>query len=197
MKVAFFGLNINPNNINYSGMSMLQGVSNCKVFVPANGKWNDFEYNAAGNNEAIYYGANTNLNLIVDDDAGKITAIPTDSAALAKVLEVAPTLKTYLGWDTHITVTNMIEVAAGVITAENANWIHSFNSLVFKVDTQTYLNTLVDAIPSSVPFAINPCDATEDLVLPQGREIYVRISSEGRDGKYRPKIVRGMVIKFQ
>ncbi len=188
LQVAFIGWNVVPAD----GYDRMLG---CKVFVPANGKWDDFIPGSGDNgpSEAIYYGANTNLNLIVDDDAGKITAIPTDGTAFATMLEVAPTLKTYLGWDMHITVTNMLEVAAGVITSENVQWVNSFNSIVFKVDTQSYLDTLLNAIPPTVLLAIDPCDAREVLTIPQGREVFVRLSGDGRNGRYSPKI-KGLTV---
>ncbi len=192
LKVAFIGSNILPSD---DSNSMLFSVSNCKVFVPANEEWDDFVLGSGnkGPNEAIYYGANTNLNLFVDDEAGRITAIPTDVTAFTKMLEVAPMLKTYLGWDTHITVTNMLEVAYGVITEENAKWVNSFNSIVFKVNTQSYLDTLLNAIPATVLFAIDPCDAKEVLTIPQGREVFVRLSGDGRNGRYSPKI-KGLTV---
>ena len=54
-----------------------------------------------------------------------------------------------------------------------------------EVDTQAYLDTLLSAIPSTVPFAINPYRATQNLILPKGREVYVRLSSEGKGGTYK------------
>ena len=199
MKIVFIGRNTKPMAVT-SDNNMLLNVHGCKVFVPANGNWDTFNPNGGNNtidNEAIYYGTNTNLNLIVEDEKNRVTAIPTDGTAFAKMLEVAPLFKTYFGWDTSINVTNLIEVGAGVITTANTKWVNSFNSLVFKVNTQAQLDALLAAIPLSVPFAINPSDATEDLTLPQGREVYVRLSGEGRDGQYRPKIVRGLSIIFK
>ena len=197
MKVVFIGQNTRPMAVT-SDNNMLLNVHGCKVLVPANGNWDAFDPNGGNTsgNEAIYYGSGTNLNLVVEDDKNMVTAIPTDGAAFAKMLEVAPLFKTYFGWDTSITVTNLIEVGAGVITTANTKWVNSFNSLVFKVNTQAQLDTLLDAVPSSVPFAINPSDATETLILPQGREVYVRLSGEGRDGRYKPKILRGVAISF-
>ena len=43
--------------------------------------------------------------------------------------------------------------------------------------------------------AIDASDAREELILPQGREIYVRVSAKGRQGKYTPKI-NGLMITF-
>ena len=197
LKIVFIGPNTKPMALNDN--NMLLNVHGCKVFVPANGNWDTFNPNGGNttvDNEAIYYGTSTNLNLIVEDDKNRVTAIPTDGTAFAKMLEVAPLFKTYFGWDTSINVTNLIEVGAGVITTANTKWVNSFNSLVFKVNTQEQLDTLLDAVPSSVPFAINPLDASERLTLPQGREVYVRLSGEGRDGKYIPKIVNGVIIRF-
>ena len=38
-------------------------------------------------------------------------------------------------------------------------------------------------------------DSKSELIVPQGREVWARLSAEGRQGKYTPKIT-GLVISF-
>ena len=71
----------------------------------------------------------------------------------------------------------------------------TFNSLVLKVTTKEQLTGILPVIPDSVPLAIDASDAKVELTLPQGREIYVRVSAEGRQGKYTPK-VNALMITF-
>ena len=167
------------------------------AFVPLNGYWDGFT--GSTGTDVFYYGPATNIDFSVNADAKVITATPTDEAALVKVIsEWAPLFKAYCGWNTRINVTNSIEVAAGTITAEMLNSVE-FNTmlLTFKVNTQAQLNNVLAAVPASTYplLAIDASDAREELILPQGREIYVRVSGDGKQGKYRPKI-NGLIISF-
>ena len=101
LKVLYVGPNV---TMMYDGTSAvdkaLSGVTGCKVFVPTSGGWLNFPAADGGENtDIIYYGSNTNLNLVVDEDAKTITATPKDAAARLKMLEVAPMLKEVLGFD--------------------------------------------------------------------------------------------------
>lgn len=197
-KLFFAGPNTTGNRVATSAQ-ILSGVktSNAKVFVPANSSWNGLDAGEPGH-EVVYYGATTNLNLVVDDAAKTITATPTDETALVKVLESAPLFKTHFGWNTRVNITNTIEATAGTITAEMLNAVE-FNTLLltFKVNTQAALDSVLAAVPASnwPLLAIDASDSKEELTLPQGREIYVRVSGDGKQGKYIPKIM-GLIISF-
>ena len=194
LKIFYMGKNTKPTS---GDGTMLSGVTGCKVFVPANGYW-DGLVTGGTDNDVIYYGASTNLNLSVDEDAGVVTATPTDETALVDVLESAPLFKTYLGWNTRVNITNTIEVASGTITAAMLNAVE-FNTmlLTFKVNTQAQLDSVLAAVPASTYplLAIDASDAKQELILPQGREIYVRVSGDGKQGRYTPKI-KGLIISF-
>ena len=198
LRVILFGPNTTAEKHTATeDYGMLDRVTGCKVFVPAKLEWNGLDVDGI-DTDVIWYGVTTNLNLSVDDVHGVITATPTDEAALVKVLESAPLFKTNFGWNTRINVTNTIEVAAGTITAAMLNAVE-FNTmlLTFKVNTQAQLNSVLAAVPASTYplLAIDASDAREELILPQGREIYVRVSGDGKQGKYRPKI-NGLIISF-
>lgn len=195
-KIIFIGANTKGSNLTEG--NMLTDVTGCKVFVPANGFWNGL-VTGGTNNEVIYYGASTNLNLIVDEDAGAITATPTDEAAFVKVLEAAPTFKNVFGWNVKVNVTNALEATSGAITPGMLSEVE-INSLMltFKVNTQTQLDSVLAAVSASshTILAIDASDSREELTVPQGREVYVRLSGEGRNGKYTPKI-NGLIISFR
>ena len=197
-KLFFAGPNTTGSKVNTSAQ-ILSNVttSNAKVFVPVKTSWSNLDVGGS-NNEVIWYGATTNLNLVVDDAAKTITATPTDETALVKVLESAPLFKTHFGWNTRVNITNTIEATAGTITAEMLNAVE-FNTLLltFKVNTQAALDSVLAAVPASnwPLLAIDASDSKEELTLPQGREIYVRVSGDGKQGKYIPKI-KGLIISF-
>ena len=75
LKVALFGLNTSYDDASNS-YPTFQNITGCKVFIPANGKWTAATTAALGgtSTDAIYYGANTNLNVAVDESANTITS---------------------------------------------------------------------------------------------------------------------------
>ena len=171
------------------------GCSNVRAFLPKTnwyGKENPPIAYGGTSCKQIFYGPGEDIDVSID---GTFTV--ATSNRLDDVLSVANYLHDYCGMNPKINVTNVIEIADGMITAEKLAFLSSgtFNSLVFKVNTQAQLDTLLAAIPSSVPFAINPADSKMELTVPQGREVYVKLSAEGKNGKYTPKI-NGLTISF-
>ena len=138
------------------------------------------------------YGPAQEFDLLMGDTC--VTAIPTTANALTNVLNWAQTFKTAFNLDTRISITNAIEIGEGLITAEKMQYA-TFNSIMMKVSTQSQLDSVLAVVPSIVPFSIDPSDAKETLTVPEGREVYVRLSADGRNGKYTPKI-NGLMITF-
>ena len=173
--------------------TMLGNVTNCTVFVPANGYW-DGLVTGGVSNKIIYYGASTNLNLVVDEDAATITATPSDEEALTNVLAATSMFKDVFGWNTHVNVTNTIEVSAGAITSGMLSGV-SFNTMLmtFKVKTQSQLDSVLAAVPQTAMLAIDPTEASEELSLPDGRGLWVWIAG---GGKCIPRQT-GLVIVFR
>lgn len=190
-KVIFAGINTKTEN-KLAG-TMLDGVEDCTVFVPASTHW-DGLVTGGVNNKVIYYGVSTNLDIVVNDDAKTITATPTDEIALADILSSAPILKEVFGWNTYINVTNTIEVAADTITAEMLSEV-SFNSMLmtFKVKTQAQLDSVLAAVPQTSMLAIDATEAKVELVIPSDRALWVWL---GGTGKYIPHI-NGLTISFR
>lgn len=174
--------------------NMVRNASNCTLFMPANGYCDDFNLGGRSGNRVIYYGPTNGLDIAIDDFSKTITATPTTEAALTNMLNAAVAFKNGCGYDTRITVTNAIELTAGAITAANMQYA-TFNSLMFKVNTQAQLDSILAAVPASVPLSIDPSDSQTELTVPQGREVYVRLSGDGKQGRYVPKI-NGLIISF-
>jgi hypothetical protein len=194
LRAVVFGPNVGFSSGNSSTYPMFKNCSNVRAFVPK-ARWNSsssMHFGSDAECKVIKYGPGEDIDISID---GTFTV--ATSNRLDDVLSVANYLHDYCGMNPKINVTNVIEVADGMITAEKLAFLSSgtFNSLVFKVNTQAQLDTLLAAIPSSVPFAINPADAKEELTVPQGREVYVKLSAEGKNGKYTPKI-NGLIISF-
>ena len=192
LRVVLFGPNVNHHET-ISNNPIFSGCNDVRFFCPK-AYWSDLSDAKRGgtNCKTILYGPGEDIDVSID---GTFTV--ATSNRLDDVLSVANYLHDYCDMNPKINVTNVIEIADGMITAEKLAFLSNgtFNSLVFKVNTQAQLDTLLAAIPSSVPFAINPADAKEELTVPQGREVYVKLSAEGKNGKYTPKI-NGLTISF-
>ena len=139
----------------------------------------------------FFYGPAEEFDILMHETS--VTMIPTTANALTNVLNWASTFKTKFGLDTKISVTNVIDVEEGLVTAAKMQYA-TFNSLMFKAKTQSQLDSILSVVPSSVPISIDPQDARETLTIPQGREVYVRLSGEGRNGQYTPKINGCMIF---
>ena len=138
------------------------------------------------------YGPAQEFDLLMGDTY--VTAIPTTANALTNVLNWAQTFKTAFNLDTRISITNAFVIEEGLITAEKMQYA-TFNSLMFKVETQAQLDSVLAVVPAHVPVALDASDSKVELTVPQGREVWVRLSADGRQGKYTPKI-RGLIISF-
>ena len=191
LKAVVFGPNVSYTSNGGSGYPMFQGCSGVKAFFPK-AHWKNMGAsmtNSVSQCKPILYGPGEDIDVSID---GKFTVATAER--LDDVLSVANYLHTYCGMNPRISVTNAIEFTEGLITAERLQFA-TFNSLMFKVNTQTELDSILAAIPTSVPLALDASDAKVELTLPQGREIYVRVSAEGKNGKYTPKI-NGLTISF-
>ena len=196
VKFVVMGPNVKVDNKNKIE-DCLHAASNATVLVPrrsGNMTWDgSAEISLGGTDNVVaYYGPGEEFD--IEMGATTVTMIPTTANALTNVLTYAKTFKTAFGLDARINVTNSIEIGEGLITAETLEYA-TFNSLMFKVNTQAQLDSVLAAIPSTVPFAIDASDSKSELIVPQGREVWARLSAEGRQGKYTPKI-KGLIISF-
>ena len=174
-------------------------TSSLTVILPSrsdNTSWasltaSDIHPRDASKAKLFFYGPAEEFDILMHETS--VTMIPTTANALTNVLNWASTFKTKFGLDTKISVTNVIDVEEGLITAAKMQYA-TFNSLMFKAKTQSQLDSILSVVSATVPLAIDPQDARETLTIPQGREVYVRLSGEGRNGQYMPKINGSMII---
>ena len=165
MKVVLCGKNTKRGEI-YSNQYGLRGVTGCKVFVPANGQWDDVSQHLGGTNtELIPYGQGEALDLSIDESAGMVTAIPTTTERLVQVLEAAPTFKSAFKLDTRISVTNTLDLTGVTITEDMVSGV-TFDRLMFSAKTQTQLDAILGAFPATTPISIDPTGLTENMVIP-------------------------------
>ena len=193
LKVLYIGPNVKMKTSN-SQKTALKSVTGCKVFVPTSGGWLNFPAVDGGKDtDIIYYGADTNLNLVVDEDAKTITATPTDEAALLKMLEVAPMLKEVLGFDTVISINSDIDATVEIteemltnVKVEVPTWY-----LTFAVKTQAQLNRVLAV--TTGPIVADITGATQEITPPVGRRVAI-LAPGGAIFNYHK---RGLIIQFR
>ena len=186
---------IGPNTERlYSNVTMLyKTMTGVTVYLPANGKWDSNAAIGGKDTKVFKYGEGKDLNLDIDESAGKITATVKTTEALSAVLDSAANFKTYFGLDTRIEVVDALDIAAGTITAAQLQYA-TFNSLMLAVKTQDQLNSILGVVPASVPVSIDPTGATQNLSVStaDGRKVYVLLPENGTY-KLRPD---GLIISF-
>ena len=187
MKVIFFGPNTKGDTM--TNGTALRNVTGCKVYVPANGYWDGLV--AGGiDTDVVYYGASTNLDLSVDTDLRVTVTTPTDGDGLVKALEAAPLFKTHFGWNTHICVTNTIDLTDVTITEDMVSGA-TFDRLMFSAKTQTQLNAILGAFPATTPISIDPTGLTENMVIP---ETYANVFVKTVPGVTIKRTTKGFMI---
>lgn len=183
----------NTKGTNLADSTMVYAATDCKVYVPANGFWDGLKTGGT-RTEIIYYGAGRDFDLEFDNELTTMIATPTTEHSLSNVLELAAAAKRQFGLNTKINITNAIEATEGLVTSEmlaNA----TFDALMFTVRTQEQLNNVLAAVPADIQLGlvIDPSDdKKEPLSLPADREVWVRLSG---NGKYVPK-VNGLIISL-
>ncbi len=164
------GPNVGPGEGNTSDEPMFAGCSNVKVFVPAsrwgeNGESSVYYYSDDSQAKVIRYGAGMDIDISID---GTFTVATTNR--LDDVLSVANYLHDYCGMNPKIVVTNVTEIAEGLITADRLP-IAASDSLTFAVRNQAELNAVLAAVPDGMSVGIDCTSATEN----------VKLSSESED----------------
>ena len=183
LEVILYGRNTKYDANNGANLVMMEGVNGCSVFVPANGKWTNCKFGGT-NTDLIYYGADQELDLDIDDDAKTITAVPNTSAALGKVLNNARRFKDYFDLDTRIAVTNSLSSVAAVSAGDLQH--NAFVTYVtFTANTQAQLDDTLAALPESLQVVIDATGARRTVKVPAGRNVTVLVPGGGKYGPTR------------
>ena len=194
LKVVLFGEHTYFDVNSAATAAMFGGVKGCTVFVPNNDKWDGCYYGGTGT-KVITYGANTNLDIAVDETNSAITFTPTDEEAFKNAVAAAPLFYDAFGWKTMISMKNEINLSAGAITAEMLEGIR-FNTMLamFSVTNQAQLESVLSAFADTTTLiAIDPTGLTETLTVPAGCNVYVKLS----EGLQVKKHVDGFIIIFK
>jgi hypothetical protein len=183
LEVILYGRNTTYNTNGGANLVMMEGVNGCSVFVPANGQWTNCKFGGT-NTDLIYYGADQELDLDIDDDAKTITAVPNTSAALGKVLNNARRFKDYFDLDTRIAVTNSLSSVAAVSAGDLQH--NAFVTYVtFTANTQAQLDDTLAALPESLQVVIDATGARRTVKVPAGRNVTVLLPGGGKYGPTR------------
>jgi len=169
MKMVLFGQNtkgasVNAMNGTQAGHRMLNGDSNVQVFVPANGYWTGLDVGGT-NNKTRWYGPSEEFDLAINDTDMTATFTPTTVNALTNALSWASDFKTHFNLDTHISVTNALDLTDVTITEDMVSGV-TFDRLVFSAKTQTQLDAILGAFPATTPISIDPTGLTENMTIP-------------------------------
>ena len=173
LKAVVLGPNVTYTSDGGASYPLFLGCTDVKAFFPK-ARWKNLQSGSYSNNttqcKGILYGPGEDIDVSID---GKFTVATAER--LDDVLSVANYLHTYCDMNPKISVTNAIEFTEGLITADRMRFA-TFNSLMFKVNTQAQLKRILDAVPASIPLAIDPSGITEDLTVPAARKIFVQLS---------------------
>ena len=163
LKAVVFGPNVLYSNDGGSSYSMFRGCSGVKAFFPK-ARWKNLGSTSITDNvsqcKPIFYGPGEDIDVSIDGTFTVATAERLDD-----VLSVAENLYTHCRMTPRIAVTNTIEFTEGLITTARTKHV-DFASLMFSAKTQTQLDAILAAVPSSVPVSIDPTGLTENMTIP-------------------------------
>ena len=173
---------------------MLKGDTGVQVFVPANEYWSELDVtHIGGDNKLWYYGPEQEFDLAIDDDLMRVTFTPTTVNALTNALAWAPSFKTYFNLDTHISVTNTLDLTDVAITEGMVSGV-TFDRLMFSAKTQDQLNAILAAFPASTPISIDPTGLTQNMVIP---DTYTNVQVKTVPGVAIKRTSSGFIILFR
>ena len=170
LKVCILGRNTKFEAYNATGM--FPNVTGCTMFYPASAA-EGVTLNA-NSVKLLCYGPGQDLDIEINDGLNVLTATPTTVDMLTNVLAQASTFKSAFGLDTHISVTNAIDLTGVTITEDMLKSV-TFDRLVFAAKTQAQLTNILGAFPATTPISIDPTGLTENMVIPETyNNVYVK-----------------------
>ena len=115
-------------------------ATGCILFLPRSSGHTTWGGYTAGGSGTVkqYYGPAEDLDLEIDEAKGTIAATVSSSVAFTNIMNAVASFRDDFGLSASINVTNVIEVGAGLVTADNAQYLaKSFSLLVFKITVRT------------------------------------------------------------
>lgn len=174
-------------------------ATNAVLVVPRNEgnmSWNgSHEVSLGGeNNSVVYYGPSEAFDMEMYDTYA--TFIPNTEEGLTQVLGLAQTFKTAFNFDVRIAIKKRINMTAEVIESMLQSvtlvgappWY-----ITFAVRTQAQLDYVLSVVQVDIPVIIDMDGATEDIVVPEGRQVAILAKGGWTFGKKH----KGLVIHFK
>ena len=180
--------------------NLFPAATGAVLLVPrnvGNMSWDGSDQIALGGtgNTVAYYGPAEAFDIEMHDTY--VTFIPNTANGLSDALGWAQTFKTAFDIDSRINITNRLEMTAAVTEAmlQNVTLAAPPWYITFAVQTQTQLDNALAAVQADVPVIIDIDGATENIVVPDNRE--VAILAKG-GWTFRKKLTStGIVISFK
>ena len=178
--------------------NLFSATTGARLLVPRNAgnmSWDGSDQIALGgtDNSVVYYGPAEAFDIEMHDTY--VTFIPNTANGLSDALGWAQTFKTAFDLDSRINITNRLEMAAAVTESmlQNVTLAAPPWYITFAVQTQAQLDNALAAVQVDVPVIIDIDGATEDIVVPNNREVAILAKSGWTFGKRRT----GIVISFK
>ena len=174
-------------------------ATNAVLFVPrsaGNTSWDgSHEIDLGGeDNSVVYYGPSEAFDIEMYDTYA--TFIPNTEEGVAQALSLAQVFKTAFSIDVRIAVKKRISMTAEVAESMLQNvtltgappWY-----ITFVVQTQAQLDNVLSLIQEDIPVIIDMDGATEDIVVPEGRQVAILAKGGWTFGKKH----KGLIIHFK
>ena len=199
LKNVIVGPNVKVDDVNKLNGFFEHDSNGAVLFVPRNEgnmSWNgSHEVSLGGeNNSVVYYGPSEAFDMEMYDTYA--TFIPNTEAGLTQVLGLAQTFKTAFNLDVRIAIKKRINMTAEVtesmlqsVTLVGAPpWY-----ITFAVRTQAQLDYVLSVVQADIPVIIDMDGATEDIVVPEGRQVAILAKGGWTFGKKH----KGLIIQFK
>ena len=195
VKYVFVGKNIDSTTGN---KVYFPDTTRCKFLLPDVSSWHSYtntNYNGTSP-EYFFYGAGTELDVEIDEEASTATFYPATEAALTNALAWADAFTANFKLAPIVNITNRIDMTVSIteemlqnVTFQASPWF-----VTFKVATQAQLDNVLAAIPENVPFVIEIDNSLsrEELSVPAGRRVSVLVPDGGTFSRRR----NGLIILF-
>lgn len=176
-------------------------IRNAVLFVPRNennmtwdGCHEDGFVLGGFDNSVVYYGPEEAFDIEMYDTYA--TFIPNTEEGLTIALELAQTFETVFNIDARLAVRKRINMTAEV--AESALQSVTLTAappwyLTFAVQTQSQLDNVLAVVQKDIPIIIDIDGATEDICVPEGRQVAILAKGGWTFGKKH----KGLIIQFK
>lgn len=199
LKYVVVGPNVKVDDTNKLVGLFQLNITDAVLIVPrsaGNMSWDGSHTNELGGvgNSVVYYGPSEAFDIEMYDTYA--TFIPNTEEGLTTALELAQTFETVFNIDARLAVRKRINMTAEV--AESALQSVTLTAappwyLTFAVQTQSQLDSVLAVVQKDIPIIIDIDGATEDICVPEGRQVAILAKGGWTFGKKH----KGLIIQFK